>query len=229
LGAAGKAMSTGTAKRTARPANQRVQQLDDRRQKIIAAAEQLFLARGYAGASVNQIVRIAGGSLATLYAEFGTKEKLFEAVMTRRASAAFEGAQQTMRAAGTVTAELQALAARIQERTLSSDSLALYRLAVAEGPRFAALRKAVLTSGMQGFLTRLAGYFGELTAAGRLRIDVPGLAAERFLALVQGQQQFIAGCGDVKRYTPKVRTKQAADAVDAFLRIYPPPRRVAQA
>lgn len=206
---------------SAKPANRRTQQLDDRRQKFIQAAERLFLEHGYAGTSVNLIVRVAGGSLATLYAEFGTKEKLFEAVMTRRAAAAFEGAQQTMQAAGNVKAELQALAVRIQERTLSPDGLALYRLAVAEGPRFADLRKAVLTSGMQGFLRRLAGYFEQLGKSGRLRVDEPHLAAERFLALVQGQQQFIAGCGNVKRYTQKLRAQHVAQAVEAFLCIYP--------
>ena len=216
------------APRPAKAANQRTQQRDERRQKIIAAAESLFLAHGYAGASVNQIMRVAGGSLATLYAEFGTKEKLFEAVMTRRVRAAFDGAQQTMQGAPSVSAELQALAARIQERTLSVDGLAIYRLAVSEGPRFADLRKAVLTSGMQGFLTRLAGYFDQLAAAGRMRIDQPQLAAERFLALVQGQRQFIAGCGDVKRYTARLRARHVAEAVEAFMCIYPAGRRTAR-
>ena len=222
-------MRATAARRPAKPANQRTQQLEERRQKIVAAAERLFLERGYAGASVNLIVRMAGGSLATLYAEFGTKEKLFEAVMTRRAGAAFEGAQQTMRAAGTVAAQLQALARRILERTLSAEGIAIYRVAVAEGPRFADLRKAVLKSGMQGFLTRLADYFEQLGKEGRVQIDRPGLAAERFLALVQGQQQFIAGCGGAKRFTPKRRAQHAAEAVDAFLRIYPVNRRGARA
>lgn len=203
----------------------RAQQREERRQKFVAAAEQLFLQRGYAGASVNQIVRMAGGSLATLYAEFGTKEKLFEAVMTRRVRSAFEGARQTMQGAVTVEAELLAMARQILERTLAADALAIYRLAVAEGPHFSDLRKAVVESGMKGFLTRLADYFSQLDAARRLRIDAPVLAAERFLALAQGQVQFIAGCGDVKRYSPKRCTQHAREAVEAFLRIYPPARR----
>ena len=141
--------------------------------------------------------------------------------MTRRASAAFAGAQQTMRATGSVAAELRALATRIHTRTLSADGLALYRLAVAEGPRFAGLRKAVLGSGMHGFLTRLADYFAQLKTSGRLHVGEPMLAAERFLALVQGQQQFIAGCGDVKRYTLARRTQHVKTAIEAFMRIYP--------
>lgn len=206
----------------AKPPNQRAQQREERRQKFVEAAERLFLERGFAGASVNEVVRLAGGSLATLYAEFGTKEKLFEAVMTRRASAAFAGAQQAMQVSGNVTDELRALASRIQARTLSPDGLAIYRLAVSEGPRFAGLRKSVLKSGMNAFLVRLAGYFEQLDSAGRMTVDEPMLAAERFLALAQAQHQFIAGCGDARRYTPRLRVLHVEQAVDAFMRIYPP-------
>lgn len=221
MNAALKRRATHAVRSTTRTANLRAHQLEERRQKFVETAEKLFLQHGYAGTSVNEIVRVAGGSLATLYASFGTKEKLFEAVMTQRVRSAFDGAQQTMRGAGSIRAELAALAREILDRTLSTDSLAIYRLAVAEGPRFADLRKAVIESGMQQFLTRLADYFAQLSATGRLGIDAPALAAERFLALAQGQAQFIAGCGEGKRYTAKRRAQHAAEAVDAFLRIYP--------
>ena len=80
-------MKSVTRKAPVEPANQRGVQHDLRRQNIIAAAEKLFRAHGCARASVNQIVRVAGGSLATPYAEFGTKEKLFEALARRRTDA----------------------------------------------------------------------------------------------------------------------------------------------
>jgi len=51
--------------------------LEQRRDRILKEAEALFLQHGYAGASVNEVVRRAGGSLATLYGEFGSKENLF--------------------------------------------------------------------------------------------------------------------------------------------------------
>lgn len=195
--------------------------LADRRRKFIAAAEQLFLERGYAGASVNEVVRIAGGSLATLYAEFGTKEKLFEAVLSQRAAAIFEGGAQQQAHIADVQAELRALAAKMQTRILSADGLAIYRLAVSEAPRFPGLRKTVLRTGLRGFLRHLAGYFGELSAAGRIRFDDPLLAAERFLSLVQGQQLFVACCGDGARISAAGRKRHVAEAVDAFLKIYP--------
>lgn len=55
-------------------ANKRDAQLESRCQRFVVAAEKLFLCTGFAGTSVNEIVRLAGGSLTTLYAEFGTKD-----------------------------------------------------------------------------------------------------------------------------------------------------------
>ena len=80
-------MKSVTRKAPVEPANQRGVQHDLRRQNIIPATEKVFLEHGYVGASINQIVRVAGGALATLYAEFGTKEKLFEALARRRTDA----------------------------------------------------------------------------------------------------------------------------------------------
>ena len=195
--------------------------LADRRRKFIEAAERLFLERGYAGASVNEVVRLAGGSLSTLYAEFGTKDKLFKAVLSRRAAVIFEDGPQEPAQVADLAAELRALAARMQARILSADGLAIYRLAVSEAPRFAGLRKAVLKTGLRGFLTHLAGYFEQLAGAGRIRIDDPMLAAERFLSLVQGQQLFVACCGDASRLDTASRRLHVQRAVEAFLDIYP--------
>lgn len=200
--------------------------LADRRRKFVEAAERLFLERGFAGASVNEVVRIAGGSLATLYAEFGTKEELFEAVLSRRAGVIFEGGWPDPEAITDVREELVALATRMQARILSPDGLAIYRLAVSEAPRFPGLRKAVLKSGLRGFLGQLAEYFSHLADARLLRIEQPALAAERFLTLMQGQQLFVACCGDGARISAAARRQHVQDAIDAFLKIYPlaPPR-----
>ena len=52
-----------------------------RRQAFLEAAREVFLDQGYEAASVNDVVRLAGGSLATLYSQFGNKEGLFLAVV----------------------------------------------------------------------------------------------------------------------------------------------------
>jgi TetR/AcrR family transcriptional regulator, mexJK operon transcriptional repressor len=189
---------------------------------LIAVAEQLFLQNGFANTSVNAIVREAGGSLATLYAEFGSKESLFESVLSERAARFFPEERSTPKQPLDAQAELRALATQMLKRMLSDDGLAVYRLAVHEAPRFPALRKALLEVGMPGLLDRTARYLQTLVDRGALKIDksreAAQLAASRFIALVQGQIVFSAACGGT--ISARMRTAHANDAVAAFLAMY---------
>ncbi|MCZ8316521.1 TetR/AcrR family transcriptional regulator [Phreatobacter sp.] len=57
------------------------------REEILDAAEEVFAARGYAGASMRAIADGAGVAQALLHYHFKTKEGLFEAMFLRRAGA----------------------------------------------------------------------------------------------------------------------------------------------
>ena len=202
--------------------NTRARQLAARRAQLIAVAEQLFLQHGFANTSVNAIVREAGGSLATLYAEFGSKESLFESVLSERAARFFPDESSAPNHALDAQAELRALATQMLKRMLSDDGLAVYRLAVHEAPRFPALRKALLDVGMPGLLGRTASYLQALADRGALKIESSTedawLAASRFIALVQGQIVFSAACGGT--ISARTRTTHMNDAMDAFLKMY---------
>ncbi len=202
--------------------NTRARQLAARREQLIAVAEQLFLQHGFANTSVNAIVREAGGSLATLYAEFGSKESLFESVLSERAARFFPEERPTPTRTLDARTELRALAAQMLKRMLSDDGLAVYRLAVHEAPRFAALRKALLEVAMPGLLERTARYLRTLADRSVLTIEssteAMHLAASRFIALVQGQVVFSAACGGT--ISGRARTTHVNDAVEAFLKMY---------
>src|SRR5688500_15437776 len=200
----------------------RARQLAARREQLIAVAEQLFLQHGFANTSVNAIVREAGGSLATLYAEFGSKEALFESVLSARAARFFPEDRSAPRQALDARAELRALATHMLKRMLSDDGLAVYRIAVHEAPRFPALRKAMLEVGMPGLLERTARYLRALADRHALSIEgtpeAARLAASRFIALVQGQLVFSAACGGT--IGVRARTAHVGHAVEAFLEVY---------
>ena len=202
--------------------NLRDAQFENRCQRFVEVAQDLFLERGFDGTSVNEIVRRAGGSLATLYAEFGTKDELFEAVMNRRAVTMFTDIINSKVPAADLASELLQLGKRILAHMLSDDALALYRLAVQEGPKFPSVRKAVLINGLKGFLKRLSDFFKVLAESRQIEIDDPAAAAELFLTLIQGQLRTIAACGDAARLTSRRREDHVKCAVDAFLRIYAP-------
>jgi TetR/AcrR family transcriptional repressor of mexJK operon len=202
--------------------NTRSRQLAARREQLIAVAEQLFLQHGFANTSVNAIVREAGGSLATLYAEFGSKEALFESVLSERAARFFPEERSVPRQRLDAQAELRALATHMLKRMLSDDGLAVYRIAVHEAPRFPALRKALLEVGMPGLLDRTARYLRGLADGGALAIDdshdASRLAASQFIALVQGQLVFSAACGG--EISARTRASHVNAAVKGFLGMY---------
>lgn len=201
-------------------ANTRARQLAARREQFIAAAERMFLKQGFAKTSVNAIVREAGGSLATLYAEFGTKEALFESVLCQRARRFFPDARpRPPTNGGEPEADLRALATHMLRRMLSEDGLSVYRICVHEAPHFPGLRKAMLEAGMPGLLEGTARYIAELAEHHSMSIDDCSLAASQFVALVQGQLVFMAACGS--RVDAGMRDRHVEQAVRAFLKIYP--------
>ena len=56
----------------------------DTKERILDAAEALFLAGGFDATSLRAITTAAGVNLAAVNYHFGSKEELFEAVLTRR-------------------------------------------------------------------------------------------------------------------------------------------------
>ena len=56
---------------------------EDRREKILNVAENMFLHAGYAGTAMSDVATRVGGSKATLWSYFPSKEKLFSAVVER--------------------------------------------------------------------------------------------------------------------------------------------------
>jgi AcrR family transcriptional regulator len=109
-----------------------------RRQAFLQAARQVFLQQGYEAASVNDVVRIAGGSLATLYSQFQNKEGLFHAVMLDQharltAAMAPECVDHLPLKEG-----LCAIGEGFLAALLEPDNLAFFRLVVGEGRHFPA-------------------------------------------------------------------------------------------
>ncbi len=200
--------------------SRRTLQLAARREQFIAAAEKLFLERGFAKTSVNAIVREAGGSLATLYSEFGTKEALFESVVSQRVRRFFVEERARPRPRSDAESELRQLATHMLKRMLSEDGLAVYRLVIHEAPRFPGVRKAFLEAGMRSLREHTASYLAKLATTHALRIDDCALAAGQFISLVQGPLVLTAACGGATN--ARTRADHVRRAVQAFLKLYPP-------
>jgi AcrR family transcriptional regulator len=111
-------------------------------ERILDAAGQVFLERGFRGASVDEIAEVACAGKPTIYARFPNKEALFTAVMERlvRRQASHEAVSY---AGASIADRLEALAAAILDGILAPETIGLIRVAVAEARRFPDLASSV--------------------------------------------------------------------------------------
>src|SRR5215475_15270594 len=71
-------------RRPTAPSAERPEVVEQRRERIVRMAAPLFLKKGYDNVSIDEIIGVVGGSKATIYAWFGGKEGLFEAVVRQK-------------------------------------------------------------------------------------------------------------------------------------------------
>ena len=195
---------------------------DQKRQHILDTARRLFQKNGFANTSMSEITAEAGGSKATVYNYFPSKEELFVACMTFVTEQHLGGIFETLKdPKAEVAAALLAIAKRALRYLCSPDELASRRLLIAEADR----------SGIgKMFYSRIDTYLGELAVflrramdEGHLRRADPLLAAYQLRALVEGDivERCLMGAHAVPPSAAAV-TRAAKNAVTTFLRAYGP-------
>ncbi|MFT3727562.1 MAG: TetR/AcrR family transcriptional regulator [Terricaulis sp.] len=183
-----------------------------RRQAFLQAAREVFLEQGYEEASVNDVVRRAGGSLATLYAQFGNKEGLFLAVAQ----------DQNDRFVRAITPEcvdhlpleqgLQAMGDRYLHALLAKDNLAFFRIMVGEGRKFPQLLQRYISTGSEKVRGTVADYLKK-----NGKIPEPEAVAPYFLEVVRSKHHYRAMSDESYRLTDAEIEQYVAQAVKFFL------------
>jgi len=191
-----------------------------RRQAMLLAATELFLERGFAETSVGDVVKRSGGSLATLYAWFGSKEGLFEAIVGEMSAQMLGGLDAPGIADKPLDEALCEFAERFLAVALCPESLRWQRMCMAEAHKFPALRAALMRSGPGYVSNRLGQYLSAQAGAGRLRIADASIAAMHFFALIKSESHVAAVCGDAIALEHDQLRGQVRRAVDVFLRGY---------
>lgn len=164
-----------------------------KREAIVETAAQLFQELGYQHASMNELAKRLGGSKATLYGYFPSKEALFEAVVRTYATVHLSEATQGLQAAPEDVAALESVLVRFGEGmllVLTNDerALAIYRMVIAEAGR-SELGELFYAAGPSECVAALAKLLGAAMNRGDLRKTDPKVSAHQFLALVNAEVQ----------------------------------------
>lgn len=190
---------------------------DDRRQAILDVATALFREVGYERASMATISARVGGSKATLYNYFKSKEELFATAMMEAVEAR---GQEVIDQLDPAAGDLRAMLLRFGEAYLglvtATDALAITRAAVAEGTH-SELGPLLYQRGPQRGLREMAAFLHKMQARGEIRMAPVEIVAAHLKGLLE------AGMIEPLLYGAPAefdRKPAVAAAVDAFLCAY---------
>ncbi|WP_138466665.1 TetR/AcrR family transcriptional regulator [Poseidonocella sp. HB161398] len=141
-----------------------------RQQALVAAAADLFLAKGFAAVTVDEIVAAAGGSKTNVYRQFGGKEGLFIEVVEVLSAEFLSPLVQldlgrTGRAAG-----LEILGRTLLRQLLEPRHIAFQRMILASSDLFPGLMARWLETGPRQSQAIISRFLGPGAESGRLAL-----------------------------------------------------------
>jgi TetR/AcrR family transcriptional repressor of mexJK operon len=158
-----------------------------KRRAILEAARDVFLGKGYGGASMDEVAALAAVSKQTIYQHFTDKKQLFAAIITGEIDAA-EALTHELVAALPDSQDLEQDLRRFARRHIVDVTqphlIRLRRIIIAEAERFPELAQTWYANGPERAHATLADVFRALARRGLLQVDDPLLAAEHFNWLI---------------------------------------------
>ncbi len=196
-----------------------------KRESILAAASEVFLEAGFEGASMAEIATRVGGSKATLYSYFSSKEELFVAAMQEEASKQFEPVFLALNnEIGNLQEALQTFGEKMLEFLCLPSSIQTRRAVLAESGR-TDIGKHFHEIGPKVGIQRFAEFLERQMKLGRLKKSNPQLAAIQLGALLDCETVMPLMMG-IETAISKSQIKLAVGrAVETFLAAYAIPTK----
>lgn len=130
-----------------------------RREAIVEIAARSFFDRGYAATSMSAISDEMGGSKATLWSHFGSKEELFAAVIDEQVARFAHVIEASLNEDRFSLEGLRRYCRSFLDKLMSEEGIQLARLIMADGGRFPEINKVFHVRGPARIQRHLADYF----------------------------------------------------------------------
>ncbi|HYM31657.1 MAG TPA: TetR/AcrR family transcriptional regulator [Candidatus Cybelea sp.] len=192
-----------------------------RRERICDAAFAVLMERGYAAASTLDIATRAKVSKRELYAQFGSKLGIFQAMISGRASRMRLALQSpSVRSREGLAQTLARFGIEVQRGIGSPGVIALYRLAVVEAEASPEMARELDACGRKANLAALAKLTSDMQSAGILRAGDPMVMARQFFWLLSGDTMMRSLMGVEPAPTSAEMQRRAQAATDAFMTLH---------
>lgn len=192
----------------------------ERRESIIQTAQEQFLENGFSGTSMSQIAERLGGSKATLWTYFSSKEDLFRHVVDAASMELQHELSICLDQSDALEETLLRFCRQLIESVVSPHALALRRVVAAEAVRFPEVAQIFFRNAPASLHSRLATILETHMRKGNLRSTDALEAAQVLTSICHGQCFRRAAFGLSEDIESREILADASLAVDVFLRAY---------
>src|SRR6476620_7933177 len=133
---AAQAKSSKVVSPKAKPVSNRAERAAERREAIIEAAMDEFIARGFAATRLDDVAKRAGVAKGTIYLHFKDKEALFQELIRTALGPLISRLASPPPPGGSVRTALEAFAQTFAQEVVATRRGDIVRLIIAEGARF---------------------------------------------------------------------------------------------
>ena len=194
-----------------------------KRQAILDAARTLFLQRGYAGTSMDDVAAHAHVSKQTVYAHFVDKRRLFTALITADIAGSKSSSHPLIAAmphSDHVERDLRAFARAYLADIMQPELLRMRRMLIGEAERFPDLAQAWYQAGPERSCAVFATWFVTLDQRRLLRVHDPMAQHFNWLILSIPVNAAMSAPLDGPVFTPHELNHYADEGVRVFLAAY---------
>ena len=192
---------------------------EEKRREIVTAAQELFEEHGYERTSMSMISERVGGSKATLYGYFRSKEDILQEVLVYDVTQEAERLMNELLSVDDLRQGLITLGVAYMTRRLSSTPVANIRM-VATQPDGSKIGKKFYEEVLRPAWERLANRFQMMMDDGILKPADPWVAAMHWKGLNEWDMFERRLLQAMPGPDPEVLQKSATLAADAFLTLY---------